>query len=160
MGPVVGGILWSNSVCAWLRSTMRHYFKRNQSDYYAALHRVRTDGDWEGWLRFFLIGVEEVALEATATAEALFDLFAADRAKVERLGRAAPSALRVFDLLCQRILVSPARVAKELGITWPTVQAAVRRLEGLGIAEEVSGKKRDRLYVYRRQLSVLDQGIG
>jgi len=135
------------------------YFKRNRSEYYAALQRVRTDGDWEGWLRFFLIGVEAVAEEAASTAEALFDLFARDRTKIEQLGRAAPSALRVFNLLRDRILISPARAARELGLTWPTVQAALIRLEELGIAEEVSGKKRDRLYAYGRQLRVLNEGI-
>ena len=110
-------------------------------------------------MRFFLIGVEAVAEEAAATAEALFDLFATDRTKIEQLGRAAPSALRVFDLLRDRILISPARAARELDLTWPTVQAALGRLEDLGIAEEVSGKKRDRLYAYGRQLRVLDEGI-
>ncbi len=136
------------------------YFKRNRSDYYDALQGIRTRGDWEGWLRFFLIGVESVATEATATAEALSTLFARDREKVEGLGRAAPSALKVYDLLRERILTSSTQVSETLGLSWPTAQAAIERLEGLGIAREVTGKKRDRLYAYHRQLEVLDEGTG
>ncbi len=135
------------------------YFKTYRSDYYAALQRVRTKGDWEGWIRFFLIGVEAVAVEAARTAETLSQLFRRDRAKVERLGRAAPSALKMYDLLRQRILTSPARAAKDLGLTWPTSLAALRRLEDLGIAKETTGKKRNRLYIYQAQLRILDEGI-
>ncbi len=115
------------------------YFMKNRSEYYDALQRVRTDGDWEGWLRFFLIGMEAVAEEAAGTAAALSDLFKADRARVETLGRAAPSALRVYDLLRQRILLSSTRAVDELGLTWPTVQAALERLEKIEIVREVSG---------------------
>jgi len=136
------------------------YFKKNRADYYEALQRIRTHGDWEGWLRFFLVGVEAVAKEATWTAETLSDLFRYDRARVEGLGRAAPSALRVFDLLRDRILVSSTRVAETLGLTWPTVQAAIERLEALGIAREVTGKRRDRVYAYEKHLKVLDEGTG
>ena len=134
------------------------YFKKNRSEYYDALQRVRTAGDWEGWLRFFLIGVEAVAQEATKTAETLAGLFKTDRARVETLGRAAPSALKVYDLLRQRILVSSTRAVDELGLTWPTVQAALERLEKMEIAREVSGKKRNRLYEYTSQLHILNQG--
>jgi Fic family protein len=136
------------------------YFKQNRTDYYEALQRIRTHGDWEGWLRFFLIGAEAVANEATSTAESLSELFSTDRARIENLGRAAPSALRVYDLLRDRILISSTRVAETLGLTWPTVQAAIERLESLGIAKEVTGKRRDRIYAYERQLRVLDEGTG
>ena len=135
------------------------YFKKYRSEYYDALQRVRTAGDWEGWLRFFLIGVEAVAQEATRIAETLSDLFKVDRARVETLGRAAPSALRVYDLLRQRILVTSTRAGDELGLTWPTVQAALERLEKMEIVREVSGKKRNRLYEYTSQLHILNQGI-
>jgi Fic family protein len=136
------------------------YFKRNRTDYYEALQRIRTHGDWEGWVRFFLIGAEAVANEATATAEALSDLFDQDRSRIEQLGRAAPSALRVYDLLRDRILISPTRATEILGLTWPTVQAAVERLEALEIVTEVTGRKRNRVYAYHRQLQILDQGTG
>ncbi|MEE8146953.1 MAG: hypothetical protein V3T24_05070, partial [Longimicrobiales bacterium] len=135
------------------------YFKETRSQYYDALQRVRTAGDWEGWLRFFLIGVEAVAQEATRTAQALSELFRVDRARVETLGRAAPSALKVYDLLRQRILVSSTQAVDEVGLTWPTVQAALERLEKMEIAREVSGKKRNRLYEYTSQLRILDRGI-
>lgn len=136
------------------------YFKKHRADYYDALQRVRTRGDWEGWLSFFLIGVEAVAVEAARTAEVLSDLFESDRSRVEALGRAAPSALRVYDLLRDRVLISPTRAAADLGLTWPTVQAAMSRLEQLGIASEVTGRKRNRLYVYQKQLRTLDHGVG
>ena len=135
------------------------YFRKNRADYYDALQRVRTHGDWEGWLRFFLIGVEAVADEATSTALAISDLFRSDRARVESLGRAAPSALAVYDLLRQRIIISASKAVEELDLTWPTVLAAIERLEGLGIAEEVSGRKRNRLYKYCAQLEILDKEV-
>lgn len=136
------------------------YFKQNRADYYDALQRVRTHGDWEGWLRFYLMGVEEVATQATATARALLALFEADRAQVRKLGRGAASALSVYQLLRQKIIVSIPRAAEATGLSRPTVTAALERLSGLGITREITGRARDRQFVYSEQLAVLDKGIG
>jgi Fic family protein len=135
------------------------YLRENRADYYDALQRVRTHGDWEGWMRFYLLGVAAVARQATDTAVALRALFEEDQQRVLALGRAAGSALRVYDLLRQRIIVSAPKAARDLGLTWPTVNSALHRLEQLDIVREATGKARDRLYVYRRQLELLDAGI-
>jgi cell filamentation protein, protein adenylyltransferase len=135
------------------------YFKRNRAEYYDALQRVRDKGDWEGWLRFFFIAVESVAIEATEMADDLIDLFLADRKEVESLGRSAPAALKVFDLLKQKIVISPTSAAADSGLTWPTALSSLERMEKLGIVSEVTGKKRDRLFVYSEQLKILDGGI-
>ena len=135
------------------------YLKRNRADYYDALQRIRTHGDWEAWLRFFLIGVEAVANEATETAEALYDLFDRDRARVAALGRAAPSAIKVYEQLKRQVIVGPTQAADAIGVTFPTAVAALSRLQKLGIAREITGKKRGRLYVYTEQLKLLDEGV-
>jgi Fic family protein len=134
------------------------YLKENRADYYDGLQRVRTHGDWEGWMHFYLVGVNAVARQATETTVALHALFEDDQRRVAGLGRAAGSALRVYDLLKQRIIVSAPKAARELGLTWPTVNSALQRLEQLGIVREATGKARDRLYVYRRQLELLEAG--
>jgi Fic family protein len=134
------------------------YFKRHRADYYDVLQRVRTHGAWEEWLRFYLIGVDAVANQAADTATALVALFARDRARIQALGRAAGSALRVYDALRRRIVVSIPGVAKGARVTWPTAKAALERLEDLGIATESTGRRRDRLYTYRKQLAILDRG--
>src|SRR2546427_164212 len=89
------------------------YFREHRADYYDALQRVRTQGDWEGWLRFYLIGVETVANQAADTAKALVELFDRDRKRIQTLGRAAGSALHVFDVLRRRIVVSIPGVARQ-----------------------------------------------
>jgi Fic family protein len=134
------------------------YFRERRADYYEALQRVRTHGDWEGWLRFYLIGVEAVANQAADTTRALLDLYERDRARVQSLGKAAGSALAVYDILRRRLLVSAPKAAEEAGITWPTANAALQRLAQLGIVAETSGRQRDRLYTYTRQLEILDRG--
>ncbi len=134
------------------------YFKEHRADYYEALQRVRTHGAWEEWLRFYLIGVEAVANQAADTATALIALFTRDRARIQALGRAAGSALRVYDVLRRRIVVSIPGVAKEARLTWPTAKAALERLGHLGIATESTGRRRDRLYTYKKQLAILDRG--
>lgn len=134
------------------------YFRQHRADYYDALQRVRTHGDWEGWLGYYLSGVTAVAREAVATTNALLEIFEHDQRRVAGLGRAAGSALKVYDLLRRQVILSPSRAAEELDLTWPTVNSALKRLSGLGIAREITSKKRDRLFAYVRQLEILNQG--
>ena len=72
------------------------YFKTNRAAYYELLDRVRTKGDWEAWLDFFLIGVRDTADQAADAAREILDLFNRDQKKIETLGRPAASVLRVF----------------------------------------------------------------
>ncbi len=136
------------------------YFRQNRADYYEALQRVRTHGEWEQWLRFFLAGVEAVALEATATTRALLELYERDRARVRGLPRGAASALRLYELLRHRVVLSIPRAAAMLEVTQPTVAAAMRRLEELEIVREVTGRGWARQFAYVRQHRILDEGVG
>jgi Fic family protein len=136
------------------------YLRENRADYYDALQRVRTHGDWEGWLHFYLVGVDAVARQAADTSLSLRALFETDQQRVMQLGRAAGSALQVYDLLRQRVIVSVPHATAVLGLTRPTVNAALGRLVQLGIAGEITGRSRDRLFAYRRQLELLEAGTG
>ncbi len=128
------------------------YFREHRAEYYDALQRVRTHGDWEGWLRFYVTGVEAVARQAGQATLDLLALFDEDRKRVQSLGRVAGTTLLVYDLLRERAVISIPHAAGELGITWPTAKSALQRLETLGIAKEISGRRRDRVYAYAKLL--------
>jgi Fic family protein len=136
------------------------YFREHRAEYYDALQRVRTHGDWEGWLRFYVTGVEAVARQAGQATLDLIALFDEDRKRVQSLGRVAGTTLLVYDLLRERAVISIPYAAGELDITWPTAKSALQRLESLGIAKEISGRRRDRVYAYGKQLEILDRGTG
>ncbi len=133
------------------------YFKTHRDAYYEHLQRVRETGDWEGWVRFFLRGVIETATQAVAAARTILDLFAADRLRIEALGRPAGSALQVHALLCRKPIVGIPAIAEELPLSRPTVGAALARLEDLGLVGEITGRGRDRLYVYAEYLALLNE---
>ena len=63
------------------------HFKTRRTEYYEALQRVRTDGDWEGWLAFYLDGIAEVANQAGDTATKLLGIFREHAVAIEGLGR-------------------------------------------------------------------------
>jgi len=136
------------------------YFKENQEEYYRLLQRVRTEGEWEEWLKFFLMGLEAVSLQASQTAEALSILFENDLVRLNQLGRARISTIQVFEYLKDNIVISATNAAKSLPISFPTVQRAIHRLVELEIVSELSGKSRSRIFAYKRQLHILDRGIG
>lgn len=134
------------------------FFKRQRADYYRRLDAVRTLGDWEGWLDFFLDGVATIADEAVASARELFALVAADRAHV--LGQAGMSvvALRLFELLPRHPVITVASAMKLIGTTKPTAGRSIDLLVGAGVLVETTGKKRDRSFVYRSYLDRLRAG--
>jgi len=134
------------------------YLKINRSQYYDLLQRVRTEGAWEDWLAFFLEGVAGAAQEAADSAERTLSLFAKDREKIRKLGRGAPSALRVQELMQRKAFVRIRTVAKDLKLTVPTVTSALNHLVQLGVVKEVSRKRRDRLFSYSRYVSMVSEG--
>ncbi|MGH7790527.1 MAG: Fic family protein [Candidatus Binatia bacterium] len=134
------------------------YFKQHRPEYYALLDQVRRTGDWEGWLAFFLEGVRQTADAAVAAAHRLAELFRDDRARVEPSGRRAGSALRVHEALKARPIVSMPEVCRSTGLSFPAASTAMGLLAELGIARELTGKRRNRLFAYDRYLAILSEG--
>lgn len=134
------------------------FLKQHRDDYYAFLKEVRHRGDWEAWLAFFLHGVTETAEGAVETAHRLLALFGEDQARIQRMGRAAGSALRVHQALRERPIGAIQALANGAGLSFPTASAGMTVLENLGIARELTGKKRNRLFGYDRYLAILGEG--
>jgi Fic family protein len=136
------------------------FFKQHRAEYYRLLDAVRREGDWEEWLRFFLLGVAETAEAAVSTARRLIDLFDKDQIRIQKTGRQAGSLLRVHEALKQRPLCTVAEIAKRAGLSFPTAASALESLVVSGIVRELTGKKRNRIFVYDKFLAVLNEGTG
>ena len=135
---------------------LSYYFKRHRSEYYDWLTAVRQDGDWEGWMRFFLEGVEETASEATATAQRIFELREDHRSLVieQHLGQ---NALRLISLLFARPILNVNLAQSELGVAWVTANKLLGQFEELGLVNEITGQKRSRVFRYAPYLALFDE---
>lgn len=134
------------------------YLKRNRETYYDHLQKVRINGSWEDWVRFFLVGVRETAEQAVDTAQRILGLFEQDKNKIKKLGRSSGSAFRIHELLQKKGFTSIPRAAKQLGLSQPAVKGALENLQTLNIVKESTGKKRYRSFVYRSYLQILMEG--
>jgi Fic family protein len=134
------------------------YLKRHRATYYDLLDRVRREGAWEAWLDFFLEGVRVTADGAVATARRLAGMFQEDRRRIEPMGRRAGSALRVHEALKARPLLTLTFLAESTGLSFPAAASAMDLLVELGIARELTGKRRNRLFAYDRYLATLNEG--
>jgi Fic family protein len=134
------------------------HFKRRRPDYYRLINEVRRTGDWEGWTRYFLEGVAEIAEESATTARDLYRLVTRDRERVLTAKGSSLTAVRLLELLPRRPVVTIPGVVKMLETTKPTATKSVELLEKLGIIEETTGRKRDRTYRYAGYLERLRAG--
>jgi Fic family protein len=130
-------------------------FKRRQQDYYRCLSAVRSDGDWEGWTEYFLECVRDAADDGVTTAQRVFALVSKDRQRLLDSSTATVPALRLFDALPNRPMVTLAGVMKALKTTKPTASKAIDVLQAAKILRETTGKQRDRVYAYHGYLHLL-----
>ncbi len=135
------------------------YLKQHRARYYELLDGIRTEGEWEEWVRFFARGVEETANAGVATARRLRELAQADRERVRSVGRMAGSALQVHEALLARPLNSITRLAADTKLAVPTVTKSIMALETLGIVREITGRKRGRVFSYVAYMNNLQQGM-
>jgi Fic family protein len=158
----VGRLLVTFLLChaALLREPLLYlslYLKQHRATYYDLLDLVRRTGDWETWLAFFLEGVRQTAERAVSTAQRLAEMFRTDRARIEPSGRRVGSALRVHEALKARPILSLPEICRSTGLSFPAASSAMELLYGLGIVRELTGKRRDRLFVYDRYLASLNE---
>ncbi len=159
----IGRLLVTLYLCAQgvLRQPLLYlslFLKTRRADYYRLLQEVREYGAWEAWLEFFLDGVAETANQAFDAAAGIVELFRRDRERIAVESERAGSALRVHDLLQQNPFGTANRLVEQTGLTAPTVNAALADLVRLGIVEEVTGRRRGRVFGYRGYLDILGEG--
>jgi Fic family protein len=132
------------------------YIDQHRGEYYGGLQAVHTDGEWKGWIRFFLTGVEVIAQEAVAQAAKLMELRERWR---ERLAD-YPKAAQLIDALLVNPYMSVARAQRLLKVSNPTARQLVARLEKLELLTEITGREWGRLYLARPILRIIEQMRG
>jgi len=136
---------------------LSHFFKVHRDEYYDRLQAVRTDGDWEGWISFFLTAVAQVAEEAAARAKVIITLLEYDRARLRvELGRRSGMALNLLDLLVEQPIITTQFARETLGKSQPTIDQLFSDLVRIGVLQETTGRRRGRRFSYTGYLALFD----
>jgi Fic family protein len=133
------------------------YLKQHQAEYYRRLSAIRTDGDWEAWVTFFLEGVSSAAGDAEKHIIDVASLIASDRKRLLQSTKAGQASYRLFEMLPMMPRFTIERVRQQLDTSFPTATAAVKALEDLGIVTEVTGLKKNRSYSYQSYVELLSR---
>jgi Fic family protein len=132
-----------------------HYFKKYRSEYYDRLQAIRESGNWEGWLKFFLRGVYEVAQEAAATARKIVNLKEEHRQLVlNKMGRKSGNAIALLESLYFRPIFNVEHAEGITSLSYPNANALIKALSDMGLVEEITGQKRNRAFSYAPYLAV------
>lgn len=133
------------------------YLKQHQAEYCRRLSNIRTEGDWESWVTFFLEGVCVAAADAEHSIIVVASLVAADRKRLLQSPKAGPASYRLFEMLPMMPRFTIERVRQQLDTSFPTATAAVKVLEDLGIVTEMTGQKKNRSYSYQAYVELLSK---
>lgn len=135
-----------------------YFFKKNRTEYYDRMTEVRTKGNYEQWVYFFLSALLESAEDAIATIDALTALHDKNTVIVSGMGRAAKNAMLVFGYLEANPIIDISKTSDALGIAFNTVSSAVTRLCDAGILVPMTGAGRNRTFAYNEYLDILRSG--
>jgi Fic family protein len=137
---------------------MSLYLKQHRTIYYELLDGVRANGNWEAWVDFFLEGIQQTAQGAVQTAKRLVTLFDEDTHRIHATTRSAVTTRRALDALRKRPVINLKLLCTDTGMTFPSASKAMGRLLDAGIARELTGRRRNRVFVYDRYLAILNEG--
>ena len=138
---------------------LSYYLKAHRAQYYDRLTAIRQEGDWEGWLKFFLRGVDETSHAATETARAVLSLREDHRKVITAELSGSASGLILLDYLFQHPVISVRSAEEYLRCSYVTAAHLVEGLERLGIVEEITGQQRNRRYRYRPYIDLFEKQV-
>lgn len=125
------------------------HLEKHRAAYYDALTAVRTRGDLAGWVKFFLVAINETAKKGVRTFQAIHQLRERTAVQMRTLGKRAPNASRVVDSLYQRPITTGAALATRLGLSTATIDRILADLLQLGTIAEMTGQRRNRVFYFR-----------
>lgn len=135
-----------------------YYFKKYRTEYYDRLQSVRDHGNWEGWLKFFLRGVYEVAQEASATARKIVSMKEEHRQLVlNEMGRKSGNAITLLESLYFKPIVGVENVQEIIQLSYPNANTLIKEMCDLGLLQEITGQKRNRVFAYQPFLDVFKE---
>jgi Fic family protein len=134
------------------------YLKQNRAIYYDLLQAVRLYGSWENWIEFFLTGIFKSSQRVIKTTIDINNLFVEDLKKISTLGKARFSCEQVLEYLKKLPQCGVVQLSKELKLSAPTARNSLNLMVKLGILTEITGKQRNKVYVYKKYLNILERG--
>lgn len=135
------------------------YLKKHRNEYYDWLMKVRLDGDWEGWLKFFLKGVIEVSREAADTAKEIVTLKESIIQKLIEKRVSSGYAIGLLNSLFSKPIITAQDTQKQLAIkSKDTVNQLIKKFEDMGVLKEISGKKRYKKYIFSDYVAIIKRG--
>lgn len=135
------------------------FFKVHRQEYYRLLSEVRSTGDWEAWLSYFMEAVSLTSRQAVSTARQIIGQISHDRQTIKQTGRSAETTMAVFDCFTRKLITDSKHIIAETGLSPATVNSALSKLQKLGIVTEITGKKRDKVYSYAMCMDVLNREL-
>lgn len=137
---------------------LSYFFKKYRQEYYDRLNLVRENGDYEQWISFFLKGVADSAQSAMDTAKKILELQSTHRSLLWQKRISSPRAVGILEKLYSTPYVSVKEVAKSFKISFQSASTLISQLEQAGILKEITGRKRDKRYIYYQYLDILSEG--
>jgi Fic family protein len=128
------------------------YLLENRAEYYERLMAIRRAGDWEGWLKFFLIGVRITAEDALHRSKTILELYDDVMRQAASLRR---STVPVAETIFAHPIITTQGARKHTGLAFDTARQALEALATAGIVREVTGQRRGRTYVFERYITIL-----
>ncbi len=135
-----------------------YFLKANRIEYYDRMTEVRSKGNYEQWIKFFLRAVAESAKDAIETINALHKLHEDNIVKIQTLGRARINAEKLFEYIEQNPIIETKKTAEALGLSYNTVSTAIKNLCALSILESSESSARSKTFSYTAYLSILKKG--
>ena len=151
-------LLYENKVLQKPLLYLSLYFKIHRQTYYEHLTNVRINGDWEKWIDFFAEAVIHTSNQAVNTAKNLIALINDHEAKVNSMGRASSTALVVYRCFVKQPVLNANVIQTQTSLSAATIHSSLENLIKLGILEEESQKKRNKIFVYKEYINILNEG--
>ena len=133
------------------------YLKTHQQEYYDRLQQVRTSGNFEAWVHFFLEGVVTVSDQVVKTTKAIQRL---ERIDTDRIleGKSGHSGVLLLRYLMEQPVVRVKDVEEKLKISYSKANNLLSEMETLGIMKQITEGRRNRKFIYREYVDILSEG--
>ncbi len=132
-----------------------YFLKKNRVEYYDRMTEVRRKGDYEQWIKFFLLAFYEAATDAVENIDKLTMLHEKNIQKFEALGRTKKNAEKVFAYLEANPIIEIRKTAEAIGIAYNTVSKIVDIFIENGILEKGEKVGNTQIYSYEEYLQIL-----